>query len=107
MYLYQLLHKFHDKVDDNDIQEICNQVKQINPYALINSKLFLDIAPRFYPIHHRQILEGLSKLDFNLIDSRKKADIQLSKHVDDFGVRQFLLKNLYWVCPGVLGLRLK
>ena len=77
----------------------------INPDFVIKL-IIADIAPRFYPIHHQQILEGLSKLDFNLIDSRKKADIELSKHVDDFVVRQFLLKNLYWVCPGVLGLRL-
>jgi len=77
----------------------------INP-DFVMKLIIADIAPRFYPIHHQQILEGLSKLDFNLIDSRKKADIQLSKHVDDFVVRQFLLKNLYWVCPGVLGLRL-
>ena len=77
----------------------------INPDSVIKL-IIADIAPRFYPIHHQQILQGLSKLDFNFIDSRKKADIQLSKHVDDFVVRQFLLKNLYWVCPGVLGLRL-
>jgi pimeloyl-ACP methyl ester carboxylesterase len=77
----------------------------INP-IMVAKLIVADIAPRFYPIHHHQILEGLSNLDFSIIDSRKKADIELSKYVDDFGVRQFLLKNLYWVSPGILGLRM-
>ena len=77
----------------------------INP-IMVAKLIVADIAPRFYPIHHYQILEGLSNLDFSIIDSRKKADIELSKYVDDFGVRQFLLKNLYWVSPGILGLRM-
>ena len=77
----------------------------INP-SMVAKLIVADIAPRFYPIHHHQILEGLSNLDFSIIDSRKKADTELSKYVDDFGVRQFLLKNLYWVSPGILGLRM-
>ena len=71
------------------------------------SKLIVaDISPRFYPIHHDAILEGLSRLDFNTLESRGDADTQLSHYVSDFGTRQFLLKNLYWVKKGVLGLRI-
>ena len=36
-----------DKVDDNDIQEICNQVKQINPYAHINSVVHGNLSIEF------------------------------------------------------------
>jgi len=65
-----------------------------------------DISPRFYPIHHDAILEGLNSLDFNKLTTRGEADEQLSNYVSEFGTRQFLLKNLYWVEKGVLGLRI-
>ena len=77
----------------------------INP-AMVAKLIVADISPRFYRIHHQKILEGLSNLDFSTIDNRKKADFELSKYVDDFDTRQFLLKNLYWVSSGVLGLRI-
>jgi len=59
-----------------------------------------------YPHHHQKILQGLSDLDFNQIKSRTGADIFLSSYVTEPGVRMFLLKNLYWVEPGKLGLRI-
>jgi pimeloyl-ACP methyl ester carboxylesterase len=65
-----------------------------------------DIAPRFYPVHHDVILQGLSSLNISAINSRKEADSQLSEFVPELGVRQFLLKNLYWKAPGCLALRL-
>lgn len=71
------------------------------------SKLIVaDISPRFYPVHHEEILNGLGALDFGSIKSRGEADKELSSYVSDFGTRQFLLKNLYWVVKGQLGLRI-
>ncbi len=76
-------------------------------YPEIVSKLIVaDISPRFYPIHHDQILEGLSSLDFDALKSRTEADKVLSHYVSDFGTRQFLLKNLYWAEKGKLGFRM-
>ncbi|MAU17334.1 MAG: alpha/beta hydrolase [Muricauda sp.] len=70
------------------------------------SKLIVaDIAPKFYPPHHDFIFNGLSKLDFDEISDRREADDELSKHIKDRGIRQFLLKNLYWVEKGKLGFR--
>ncbi len=60
------------------------------------SKLIVaDIAPKFYPQHHQDILKGLSSLDFSKIDSREDADVQLKEYISIKAVRQFLLKNLY------------
>lgn len=73
---------------------------------LVKKLLVADISPRFYPVHHDAILEGLSVLNFDEIKSRGQADKVLSDYVSDFGTRQFLLKNLYWVDKGQLGLRL-
>ena len=76
-------------------------------YPEIVSKLIVaDISPRFYPVHHDGILEGLSALNFNEIKSRGEADKILSSHISNIGIRQFLLKNLYWVEKGKLGLRM-
>ncbi|MDG1730256.1 MAG: alpha/beta fold hydrolase [Algibacter sp.] len=73
---------------------------------LVSKLLVADISPRFYPVHHDAILNGLDKLDFEVIKSRGEADKILSAYVSDFGTRQFLLKNLYWVEKGQLGLRI-
>lgn len=73
---------------------------------LVSKLIVADISPRFYPIHHDAILEGLSSLDFSIIKSRSKADEQLSNYVSHTGTRQFLLKNLYWIEKGQLGLRI-
>ncbi|MCF7559220.1 alpha/beta fold hydrolase [Sabulilitoribacter multivorans] len=73
---------------------------------LVSKLLIADISPRFYPVHHDAILNGLSALDFDTIKSRGEADKVLSEYVSDFGTRQFLLKNLYWVEKGQLGLRM-
>jgi esterase len=76
-------------------------------YTQMVSKLIVaDISPRYYPVHHDGILKGLSALDFDVIKSRGEADEVLSGYVSDFGTRQFLLKNLYWVEKGKLGLRM-
>lgn len=70
-------------------------------FALENSDLLqklivVDIAPKKYPVHHREILDALLSLDFSQIKTRGEADEALAKKIDNFAVRQFLLKNLYW-----------
>jgi len=76
-------------------------------YPEVVSKLIVaDISPRFYPVHHDAILNGLSALDFEILATRKEAETMLANYVQDFGIRQFLLKNLYWVEKGKLGLRI-
>lgn len=73
---------------------------------LVSKLIVADISPRFYPVYHETILNGLSALDFGVIKSRGEADKVLSTYVSDFGTRQFLLKNLYWIEKGKLGLRI-
>ena len=73
---------------------------------LVRKLIVADISPRYYPVHHDAILEGLSQLDFSEIKTRGAADKVLSNYVTDTGTRMFLLKNLYWVEKGQLGLRI-
>jgi pimeloyl-ACP methyl ester carboxylesterase len=60
----------------------------------VRKLIVADIAPRFYPIHHQTILEGLNSLNLKEIKSRKEADDQLDQYIPELGVRQFLLKSL-------------
>jgi len=65
-----------------------------NPNAL-KKLVVVDIAPRQYPVHHGQILEGLNSLDLSTLKSRGQADKALKPYIPQAGVRAFLLKNLY------------
>jgi len=73
---------------------------------LVSKLIVADISPRFYPIHHDRILNGLSAFNFDELKSRGEADKMLEHYVSDFGTRQFLLKNLYWIEKGKLALRI-
>ncbi len=71
----------------------------------ISKLLVADIAPKYYPPHHQYIIDALGNLDLDSISSRKEADTVLSQYLPEFGIRQFLLKNLFWEEPGKLGFR--
>lgn len=60
----------------------------------VNKLMVVDIAPRFYPLHHDSVLAALLSVDIENLKSRNEADEVLSKYISDFGVKQFLLKNL-------------
>ena len=72
----------------------------------LDKLVIVDIGPKQYPMHHDQILAGLTSLDFDVVKSRKSADEYLQKYIPELGVRQFLLKNLYWVEKGKLAFRM-
>lgn len=73
--------------------------------SLVHKLIVGDIAPKYYPPHHQNIINGLSQLDLGQIHSRGDADKALGRHISEIGIRQFLLKNLYWVEKGKLGFR--
>jgi esterase len=66
----------------------------------IKKMMVVDIAPKQYPSHHDVILEGLCAIDLSVVKSRKEAEDILDNYIQDFSVKQFLLKNLYWEIPG-------
>jgi esterase len=60
------------------------------------SKLIVvDIAPKFYPVHHAVLLRGLASIDLQKLSNRTEANEQMKAFEDSEGVRQFLLKNLW------------
>lgn len=60
----------------------------------VKKLIVADIAPRYYPLHHQVILEGLNAIPIDQIKSRKDADDILSGYIKNVGIRQFLLKSL-------------
>lgn len=76
------------------------------PGANLSKLIVVDIAPKYYPIHHQRILAGLQSIDLAGLQNRQQADDQLAQHVDGFDVRQFLLKNLYRDEEGKFGFRI-
>lgn len=60
----------------------------------VEKLIVADIAPRYYPVHHESILEGLNSIDLKAINSRKEADDALANYISEPGIRQFLLKSL-------------
>lgn len=72
---------------------------------LVDKLIVADIGPKFYAPHHQTILAALNAVDFSKKPSRAEAEEIVSGYIHDFGTRQFLLKNLYWVEPGQLDFR--
>lgn len=72
---------------------------------LVDKLIVADISPRMYPPHHHDILDALNSIDFTKQTSRKLIDEKLSEKIPEIGVRQFLLKSIYWKEKGQLDFR--
>lgn len=73
---------------------------------LLEKLIVVDMGIKLYPPHHQQILAGLNSLDLTTIQNRSEAETHLSKYIDSEGVKQFLLKNIYWVEKGKMAWRM-
>lgn len=71
----------------------------------VNKLVVADIGPKYYRQHHQDILAGLNEVDFAQKPTRNDVEEILKEYIEDFGTRQFLLKNLYWKEPGQLAFR--
>lgn len=73
---------------------------------MLDSLIVVDISHKQYPRHHDEILNGLNSLDVKSFKSRGEADKALAPYISNLSVRQFLLKNLYWIEKGKLDWRM-
>ncbi len=71
----------------------------------VDKLIVVDISPRMYPPHHHEILDALNSVDFSIQTTRKLVDEKLAERISEIGIRQFLLKNVYWKEKGQLGYR--
>jgi pimeloyl-ACP methyl ester carboxylesterase len=56
--------------------------------------IVVDIAPKKYAPHHKEIIDALYSLDLSVIKSRREADEIMKQKIVVDGTRLFLLKNL-------------
>lgn len=73
---------------------------------LLDKLIVVDMGIKAYPMHHNQILDGLNAVHISPELSRSDADLAMRPYIDSIGVRQFLLKNLYWKEKGQLAWRM-
>ncbi len=73
---------------------------------MLEKLVIVDIGVKEYPMHHEHILEGIHSVKLDNVNSRRQADDELSQYIDSNGVKQFLLKNLYWKEKGQLAWRM-
>lgn len=74
--------------------------------AFIEKLIVVDIGVKSYPQHHEHIIGGMHAIDLDAIKVRSEAEAILKQHIDSDGVRQFILKNLYWKEKGQLAWRM-
>ena len=72
----------------------------------IDKLIVADIGTKAYPMHHDEILNGLNSVNLQEISSRTQAQQSIQVHIENLGIQQFLLKNLYWIEKGKLAWRM-
>ncbi|WP_026712696.1 alpha/beta fold hydrolase [Flavobacterium daejeonense] len=72
---------------------------------LVDKLIVADIGPKYYAPHHQAILAALNAVDFSVKPTRAEVEAIIGQYIHDFGTKQFLLKNLYWLEPGQLAFR--
>jgi len=77
--------------------KVAMQIAQQYPDRL-KKLVIVDISPRAYEAHHTSVFTAMHDLQSALSSaaplSRKQADSVLARHIDDAGLRAFLLKSL-------------
>lgn len=61
----------------------------------IEQLVIVDIAPRAYPPHHRDIFRALDRVELSEHKDRRSVDAALKDDIETTGIRQFILKSLY------------
>jgi len=61
----------------------------------VQKLIIADIGPKSYPIQHERILRGLQSVPLDRLEKRSDAEGYLADHIEEPGVRQFLMKSLY------------
>ncbi len=105
----------HELIMDNQLKNVIllghsMGGKTVMQYTLqhpemVDKLIVADISPKYYPLQHGDVVKALRAIDFNIVKTRKEAEAILSEYVNDYGTKQFLLKNIYWKENGLLDWR--
>lgn len=87
------LHKIH-LLGHSMGGKVCLRFLENHP-DLLQKIIIIDIAPKYYKRGHDEIFQVLLNFPFDEIQNRNQADTWVGQFIPDFGVRQFILKNLH------------
>ena len=73
---------------------------------LLEKLIVVDMGTKGYPMHHDHILKGIHSVSLDDVSSRREAATQMNEFIESEGIKQFLLKNLYWKEKGQLAWRM-
>lgn len=73
---------------------------------LLEKLVLVDMGTKAYAMHHDHILEGIHAVQLENVAARREAEQQMDAFIESEGVKQFLLKNLYWKEKGQLAWRM-
>ena len=73
---------------------------------IVKKLIVVDIAPKRYPVHYKNVIEAFNSVDFSLINTRMEIDQQLKIYIEDEQVRQLMMKNLFWKSKNCLNWKL-
>lgn len=73
---------------------------------LLEKLVIVDMGTKGYPMHHDHILQGIHSVKLEGVSSRREAATQMNEYIESEGIKQFLLKNLYWKEKGQLAWRM-
>ncbi|MCP3906629.1 MAG: alpha/beta fold hydrolase [Oceanicoccus sp.] len=74
--------------------KVAMQVALMAP-GRVASLVVADIAPVYYDGNHNEVFAGINAIDLHRLASRQDAEHILQQHIEEDGVRLFLLKSLY------------
>lgn len=85
--------------------KVAMHLVQIYPQRIKNL-VIVDIGVKSYPMHHQEIIRAIHEVPLSDIKARSQVSGILAKRIPQEGVRQFLLKNLFWIEKGRLAWRM-
>ncbi len=69
----------------------------------IKKMVVADIAPKYYPPHHQDVISALESVDFLVHKDRKKVQAKIEETINNPEIVQFLMKGLTWINKRQLG----
>lgn len=85
--------------------KVAMHLAQSYPARLLKT-IVVDMGVKSYPMHHQDLIEAIKAVPIETISARSQVNTFLSDRIPEEGVRQFLLKNLYWIERGKLAWRM-
>lgn len=80
------------------------EILRVNP-QLVDKAIVVDIAPRYYEVHHTTYIEAMRAVSLDRISSRSEAESILQEHIHSTMEVQFLMKGLYRTPEGTFAWR--